>query len=217
METEESFVSYSQMQEDTALFRALGHIAHGFYIDVGAQDPIIDSVTKAFYERGWRGINIEPIQHWFQKLTQDRPGDINLNVAAGARKGHLKIFEVVDTGLSTANEEFAQRHRERGFEVKETTVNLTTLTDVCKEEDVSKIHFLKIDVEGYEKEVLQGADFSKLRPWIILIEATEPLSYVQTWEAWEELLLNARYSYVKTDGLNRFYLSEEHEALRDKL
>src|SRR5215470_12416094 len=54
-----SFISYAQNYEDVMLWRALKHIDQGFYIDVGANDPDIDSVTKAFYERGWRGINVE--------------------------------------------------------------------------------------------------------------------------------------------------------------
>jgi len=33
----------------------------GFYIDIGAFDPIYISVTKAFSMRGWKGINVEPL------------------------------------------------------------------------------------------------------------------------------------------------------------
>lgn len=55
-----SFISYAQNYEDVMLWRALKHIANGFYIDVGAAWPDKHSVTKAFYDRGWRGINIEP-------------------------------------------------------------------------------------------------------------------------------------------------------------
>lgn len=217
MEKQSTFISYSQMHEDAVLFQALGHIWCGFYIDVGAQDPVVDSVTKAFYQHGWHGINIEPIEHWFNKIVQDRPSDINLNVAVGARKGTLQLFEVVDTGLSTANVEFAKRHKERGFNVREVNVEMTTLNDICTFEGVTEIQFLKIDVEGFEKEVLQGVDLSKIRPWIILVESTEPLSYVETWGDWESILLSAGYSFVKTDGLNRFYLSSEHEELRNNL
>ncbi len=65
------------------LFRALRDVERGFYIDVGAQDPTIDSVTRAFYERGWRGINIEPNEEFFRKLEQDRPHDTNLCTAVG--------------------------------------------------------------------------------------------------------------------------------------
>jgi hypothetical protein len=46
-----SFISYAQNLEDVMLYRALKHVECGFYIDVGAQHPVIDSVTKAFYDR----------------------------------------------------------------------------------------------------------------------------------------------------------------------
>ena len=33
------------------------------------------------YEKGWKGINIEPVQEWFELLEDKRPRDINLNLA----------------------------------------------------------------------------------------------------------------------------------------
>ncbi len=55
-----AFTSYAQNFEDVMLWRALRHIDQGYYIDVGAWSPELDSVTKAFYEHGWHGINVEP-------------------------------------------------------------------------------------------------------------------------------------------------------------
>jgi hypothetical protein len=43
----------------------LKHIDKGFYADVWANDPDIDSVKKAFFEHGWRGIIIEPAYQWY--------------------------------------------------------------------------------------------------------------------------------------------------------
>ena len=51
---------YAQTHEDVLLWRALHNVQHGFYIDIGAHDPTALSVTRAFYEHGWRGINVEP-------------------------------------------------------------------------------------------------------------------------------------------------------------
>lgn len=34
------FVSYAQNQEDVSLHRALQTVEKGFYVDVGAQDPV---------------------------------------------------------------------------------------------------------------------------------------------------------------------------------
>jgi hypothetical protein len=62
------FISYAQNFEDVMLWRALKGLKKGFYIDVGAHDPEVDSVTKAFYDRGWCGINIEPAEVPFRRL-----------------------------------------------------------------------------------------------------------------------------------------------------
>lgn len=57
-----TFISYAQNFEDVRLWRVLKQFEHGFYIDVGANDPRHHSVTKAFYDHGWQGINVEPMQ-----------------------------------------------------------------------------------------------------------------------------------------------------------
>ena len=58
-----SIVSYAQNFEDVMLWRALGKVENGFYIDIGAQHPVIDSVSKAFYDNGWRGIHVAEHDH----------------------------------------------------------------------------------------------------------------------------------------------------------
>jgi peptide methionine sulfoxide reductase MsrB len=58
-------ITYAQNQEDIMLHRALRDVQKGFFIDVGAQHPVVDSVTKFFYDQGWRGINIDPMPQWF--------------------------------------------------------------------------------------------------------------------------------------------------------
>ncbi len=62
----------------------------GFYIDAGANDPSIHSVTKVFYERGWHGINIEPLSEHIADLQRERPRDINLRCAAGSSEGESR-------------------------------------------------------------------------------------------------------------------------------
>ena len=108
-------ISHAQNGEDILLWRALCAIEEGFYVDVGAQDPTCDSVTRAFYDRGWRGINIEPVKNYFDKLCLERPRDITLQVAVGDRVGSGTLYEFPNTGLSTLVEEVAFGHRARGF------------------------------------------------------------------------------------------------------
>jgi hypothetical protein len=51
----ERFLSFSSEFEYLILHQALLGIKNGFYVDVGANDPVEASVTKAFYENGWSG------------------------------------------------------------------------------------------------------------------------------------------------------------------
>ena len=99
------FESYAQFLEDMVLYCALKDVDKGFYIDVGANDPTLFSVTKFFYDRGWRGINIEPLPDKCALLAEMRPRDINLCVGLGAEHGKLNLFE--DDMGSTFLEEFA--------------------------------------------------------------------------------------------------------------
>jgi len=96
------FLSYAQNFEDVMLWRALGHVSNGTYVDVGAQHPRIDSVSRAFYERGWRGVHVEPVPAFAQLLREDRPDKTVLQVALGEREGVLELNVFADTGLSTA-------------------------------------------------------------------------------------------------------------------
>lgn len=208
-----SFVSYAQNFEDVILWRALKHIDIGFYIDVGANDPTVDSVTRAFYERGWRGINIEPLPSHYSDLLHERPRDVNLQCAVGAASGYIDIWECDVRGWATASAEVVEQHKAEGHKGIFHNVPVLTLADICSEHVSGQIHFLKIDVEGFEKSVIDGADFSKFRPWILVIEATKPNSLDEIYSEWEDVVQKAQYKFGYTDGLNRFYVAEEHKEL----
>ncbi|MGH8354226.1 MAG: FkbM family methyltransferase [Pseudomonas sp.] len=200
-----TFISYSQNFEDIRLWRALKFFENGFYVDVGANDPTIDSVTRAFYERGWSGINIEPVQQFHNALCLHRPNDTNLQCAAGDAEETRAFYDIPGTGLSTMDAGIARGHKEAGYEVQSRTVSSRTLTSICEEHVRGAIHFLKIDVEGHEESVLRGMDFKRWRPWIILIET--PFNRDQRWE---KIITDASYHFVQFDGLNSFYLADEH-------
>lgn len=114
-----SFISYAQNFEDIMLWRALKNISNGFYIDVGAQHPIIHSVSKGFYEQGWRGIHIEPTAHYANLLRQDRPDETVLELGLSDQDGSLDFYTVEDSGLSTFVEDYAIQYKsDLSFNVK---------------------------------------------------------------------------------------------------
>ena len=125
-----SFISYAQNFEDVMLWRALKHVHKGFYIDVGAAWPEEHSVTKAFYDQGWTGINIEPNPTFYQQLVEKRPLDINLKLALGNKIGNFLFFFINNTGLSTAVESIANEHLEKGFANEHQQTKITKLERV---------------------------------------------------------------------------------------
>jgi FkbM family methyltransferase len=209
-----TFVSYAQNFEDVMLWRALRHVGAGLYVDVGAQHPLIDSVSKAFHEQGWRGVHIEPVPRFADMLRAQRPGDTVLQVALSDHDGTLALNVIADTGLSTAVDRYAERHRsERGYANQRLEVPALTLASALRSLNGQEVHWLKIDVEGFEGAVLRGWDSAVLRPWIMVVEATVPNSTEPDYAMWDPILRQAGYRFVYFDGLNRFYIAQEHPEL----
>ena len=207
-----TMISYAQNREDVLLNRVFDGRREGFYVDVGACHPVLHSVTKHFYDAGWRGINVEPTPGVFALYAAERPGDLNLNVGISDHEGTLTITEpVVSLGMCTFCPSFAEGLRRDGYECVERPVPVMTLAQLCERHVPGEIDFLKIDVESHELEVLRGADFAHWRPRVVAIEATDRP------ERWEPILLAADYLPGAFDGLNRYYVRAEDRQLLAKL
>ena len=199
--------------------RALQHVTPGRYVDVGAADPVIDSVTCALYERGWRGMHIEPVPAYAAALRDARPDEVVVECGIGAEPGTAVLTVVDGTGWSTFDVHAAQLARERERPMVEIEVPIRTLDEVLGSQGLEghDIHFLKIDVEGFEAAVVAGARLEHWRPWVLLIEATEPGSTQTTHDTWEPIVLAAGYRFCLFDGLNRFYVHGDHAELQEAL
>lgn len=210
-----SWLSYAQNAEDVRLRHAFQGQPSGFYIDVGANDPVEFSITKHFYESGWSGINVEPAPGPYALVAVDRPRDINLNVGCSNHTGSMTLHVARNaTGLSTFIAEEVAIHQKKGFEFDSVTVPVTTLASLCEQHAKDHvIDFLSIDVEGHEREVLEGADFRRFRPRVVVIEATRPTTTEPTHERWQHLVLENDYIFAVFDGLNRYYVRREDEPL----
>ena len=210
-----TMVSYAQNFEDVMLERCFRHQADGFYIDVGAWEPTHDSTTRHFYERGWRGVNVEPSPHHFAAFPAARPRDVNLNVALGDAPGTVVLHEFAGTPLSTTRPAYARNFEKLGMRRCDVVVPVTTLRAVCETHADRPIDFLKIDVEGAERDVIAGGAWELWRPRVVLVEALSPYVRVPTWPVWEGILCAHGYAFVYFDGLNRFYLRDEDRGLAE--
>ncbi len=212
--------SYAQEIEDIILYCALRDVDKGFYIDVGANDPTVLSVTKFFYLRGWNGINIEPLMDRCLLLEEQRRRDINLCVAVGKEEKYLEMYEA---GFGST---FVKEALERSYSKDEveqcnkTLKKMVTLSDIYEAycTSIRDIHFCKIDVEGYEQDVLEGIkDWKKFRPWIFCIEATEPGTDIPSFEKWEKILTSNGYIFALDFGINRYYVDVRKLHLMTRL
>ncbi|HXX14987.1 MAG TPA: FkbM family methyltransferase [Candidatus Eremiobacteraceae bacterium] len=209
------FVSYAQNFEDVMLERVFGSQTNGFYIDVGAWHPETYSVTKHFYEKGWSGINIEPSKSYYEILTKRRSRDINLNVAIGTCVGSRDFIEVPESGLSSLGRDAIARAEQHDLSSRCYKIPVLTLQSVCEQYCCGKpLSFLKIDVEGCERDVIASLDWRIHRPVVVLVEAVHPDTGLPAWDTWECILLDAGYNFVWFDGLNRYYLKSECEDLK---
>lgn len=192
--------SFAQDKEDLILAEILKDVVNGFYIDVGANDPELFSVTKLFYDCGWHGINIEPLPDMFYKLYCARSRDINLNMAAGAN------FDVLELNVAGMGSSFIEGYAES---YRKVLVPVWPLREVLKKIQPEEIHFLKVDVEGFEKNVLLGMDWS-YRPWVICMESTIPGTLEPCYQNWEYILTERGYVLYCEHGINRFYVDAKN-------
>jgi len=198
-------ISYAQNREDIILSAFFDKDEKGFYVDIGANDPMHESVTKYFYDRGWSGINVEPLPNYFKKLNEDRPRDINLQVAISEREEQATLnYYPKGDGLSTLSQKMKDEYANSNDAVvaKVEYINVRTqrlekvLSEYAKDQ---QMNFLKIDVEGLEYQVLISNNWRKFRPQVICIEA----NHID--QDWHYLLLDQEYSRVFFDGVNEYY------------
>jgi len=214
--TNDPFVSYAQNGEDVVLWRALHSLTPGRYVEVGANDPKTHSISKAFYDRGWSGIEIEPVPAFAQRFRAARPKDTVVEAAITSEDVETVTLHVIpDSGLSTLRDDVGAEHARSGWAVEEVSVPARRLDYVLAEHVPAgdDVHFMVIDTEGAERQVLESIDLKTWRPWVLVIEATAPMSDERTHEAWESLVLAAGYQFCLFDGLSRWYVADEHAAL----
>lgn len=181
--------SYSSLNEDVIIDWLTGHKEKGTYIDVGANHPDRINNTKLFYERGWRGINIEPDPTGYALFVEKRPGDVNLNCAIG--EGEVDYFEGGDdTSGNTCVRDLAES---RGMNVCK-RLTLKPLREVFEENNLQLVDFMSIDVETFENEVLKSNDWNKYKARVICLEGYK-----------YDFLKQFGYKKVFWDGNNSYY------------
>jgi FkbM family methyltransferase len=150
----------------------------------------------------------------------ERPRDIVVEAAVTDSAAKSIAFHVIEgTGLSTLVDEISEGHSANGFAITELEVATARLDSIIEDAGLSDvpIHFLMIDTEGAELQVLRSIDLTRYRPWILVIEATQPGTTTASYDSWEALVLDAGYEFCLFDGLSRFYVASEMSHLKPLL
>jgi FkbM family methyltransferase len=130
-------------------------------IDVGANQGQFALAWKKFYP-GSRIFSFEPVPETFQKLKANTQpfSNINpLNMALGSKSGKLSIYK---NGHSHASSflkvsQFQKEHIPATVDEKPEEVAVATLDAMSQELGHLGCSVLKLDVQGFEREVLLGA------------------------------------------------------------
>ncbi len=211
-------LSYAQNLEDVHIDMAFGGQSTGFYIDIGGGHPVADNVTIAAYLAGWRGVVVEPQERLARLYPRLRPRDTILSCLVGRAEGEATFHEVERLhGFSTMIESHAQGAVAFGADYSSRALPVTTLAAICEAHAPERIDVVKIDVEGAEADVLEGGDWQRFRPRLVVIEAIAPGTALPAWDAWEPFLLERGYAMALFDGLNRFYVAAEAPDVAGRL
>ena len=162
---------FSQFGEDILLESFFGKKKKdGFYVDVGAFNPVRNSNTYLFYKKGWRGINIEANPKHFKQFPAARQRDINLNLAISDTRSTVE-FTCDGSFSGIRDENYSAKDSNRATA---TTINVETypLKDILEKHlpKGTSIDFMTIDCEGHDEKVVKSNDWELYRPKVVLVE-----------------------------------------------
>ncbi len=171
---------------------------HGFFVEVGANDPKKDSQSFHLEEAGWTGILIEPLPELAAELRRQRTARV-FEVACSSpdRAGRTMRLHVAGP-FSSFDPELAVTGMRADRVID---VPVRTLDDVLNEGHASApIDLMSVDVEGHELEVLSGFDFARWKPRLILLE-----DHVGNLDK-HRFMTSAGYALMRRTGLNGWYV-----------
>jgi FkbM family methyltransferase len=207
-------ISYSQSGEDLIIdfFFTARQVDKPSYIDIGAYHPYKISNTALFYEKGARGIVIEPNPDGFEKFTKYRPEDINLNIGIGSEESVLLYYSMDSATLNTFSEEEAKRYEAQGSAhiKKVIEVQVQPLISILKQHNNGVFpDFLSLDVEGWDYQILESLKDLQTTPKLICVETysyTEGHIYK---ERFDNLMKELGYVIYGTTTINTIYVKKE--------
>jgi len=185
---------------------------NGFFIEAGANDGYTQSNTY-FLERklGWKGVLVEAIPELCAKCARTRKHAFVCNSALvspdyrqpSVRMHFANLMSVAEGAMKTADAQ--EQHIKAGMACQSITATYSvevparTLESILDEARApAEIDFFSLDVEGYERQVLEGLNIARYRPKFLLVEARffdEVNNHVARWYEVAEKLTHHDYLF----------------------
>jgi FkbM family methyltransferase len=174
---------------------------HGFFVEVGANEPKARSQTWHLEQAGWTGILIEPQPELAQKLREARQAQVFAAACSSPQNaGNVLPLHVAGPLSSLDLDRMAPGAQ------AETVINVPVKTlDQILQEGSAPVGFdlLSLDVEGHELEVLRGFDLRRWCPRLILLE-----DHVADLTK-HRYLINAGYRLIRRFDNNGWYVPRD--------
>jgi FkbM family methyltransferase len=172
--------AFGQSREDEWFLRTLRTknipwANSGFYIDLGANHPVVFSTTYLLYKTGWNGVTVDPIPSLCDLHRRLRPRDACLNVGVGAACEQRPFWETAPDLFSSFSEEDTKRAQEQGHctILRWTNVPIVNPMEIFRNFPTGRqVNFLSIDTEGLDGEILRNWPWDQSVPDIVFCEAS---------------------------------------------
>ncbi len=201
--SEDKIESYAQWGDDVLVWEHFGKKTDGVFLEAGANHPTSLSQTYLLEKRGWTGVLVEPVPECCEKLRAERPGSQVFQNALGSPEQRGKLKFSIPGGVSQLTSALTDDQEvSAGDQVFE--AELMTLTELLDAAGVSGLDFLSLDLEGMELEALQGLDFKRFKPALVIVE--DRLDNLSR----HHYLKGNGYKLVLRNGSNHWYVPVAH-------
>lgn len=160
---------YSQNLEQDHILNFFGG-RKGVFIDIGANEGMTLSNTRALAELGWSGCFIEPSPKAFERLKENYKGLSGFyfyNVALGNHNGtailqeSASLLSTADVGLVSTFESSEMQRFKSITTYEPVNVKMFKWKTFLNRLRIKDFMFVNLDVEGFELHILPDMDLSK--------------------------------------------------------
>ncbi|MDB5890596.1 MAG: FkbM family methyltransferase [Polaromonas sp.] len=172
----------------------------GFYVDVGANDPVLDSQSLHLEAIGWTGLLVEPDPDCCEVLRKTRRGTV-VEMACSSPANAGKELPLNRAGPHSTLE---ARPIALGAVVRSTVaVRCETLDAILQAHHApTGFELLSIDIEGHELVALSGFTLQAWKPRLVLIE--DHVAHLKK----HRFMQQSGYSLLMRTGLNSWYVPD---------